>query len=57
MGKKAAVTIENQKLIRMINRLKSDSGYIENVAREELGMVAEEDLIFKFSGRKRESEE
>ncbi len=53
--KKEEVEMDNRKLIRVIRRLKNDSGYIENVARGELGMVAEEDLIFKFSPDKREA--
>ena len=39
-GKNLSLSIE-------IDRLKHDPKYIENVARQELGMVAEDELILK----------
>jgi cell division protein FtsB len=41
---------ENQKLYRNIDRLKNDLEYIEEIAREELGMVARDELIYQFKG-------
>jgi cell division protein FtsB len=39
---------ENQKLYRNIDRLKNDLEYIEEIAREELGMVARDEIIYQF---------
>jgi cell division protein FtsB len=39
---------ENLELYRAINRLKNDPKYIENIARQELGMIGKDELIFKF---------
>lgn len=38
---------ENQGLYREIKRLKTDPGYIENIARQELGMVGKDEVIIK----------
>lgn len=38
----------NQKLIDQINRLREDSDYLEELARRELGLVKENELIFRF---------
>ncbi|MGD9183256.1 MAG: septum formation initiator family protein [Desulfobacterales bacterium] len=38
---------ENLSLSVEIDRLKHDPKYIENIARQELGMVAEDELILK----------
>ncbi len=45
---------ENLSLYREIERLKNDLEYIENVARQELGMIKKDEMIFKFknSGKK-----
>ena len=45
---------ENQTLYRTIQRLKSDLQYIGEVARDELGMVAEDELIYQFEPGKKE---
>jgi cell division protein FtsB len=39
---------ENQDLWRNIERLHSDTGYIEKIAREELGLVRPGELVFEF---------
>ena len=39
---------ENQILARRIYRLKNDRQYIENIVRQELGVVGDEDLIIKL---------
>lgn len=41
------LTHKNISLSIEIDRLKNDSQYIENIARQELGMVAEDELILK----------
>ena len=42
------LTQENMQLYRTIDRLQNDLSYIENVARQELGMSRPDELIFKF---------
>ncbi len=43
---------DNQALRSEINSLRSDRRYIERVARTELGMVRDDELVFQFSDRK-----
>lgn len=43
------ISIKNTSLCRKINRLKSDPDYIENIARNEMGMVAEGDMVILFN--------
>lgn len=38
---------ENLSLYREINRLKNDPKYIENVARQELGVIGKDEMILK----------
>jgi len=38
---------ENQALYRTIERLENDLGYIENVARQDLGMIGKDEWVFK----------
>ena len=45
--KNELLTNENISLSIEIDRLKNDPEYIENIARHELGMVAEDELILK----------
>lgn len=45
--KNELLTDENISLSIEIDRLKNDPKYIENIARQELGMVAEDELILK----------
>ncbi len=40
---------DNLQLCRTIDRLQNDPRFVENVARQELGMVRENELIFTFS--------
>lgn len=42
------VVRENQALYRTIERLESDLGYIENVARQDLGMIGKDEWVFKM---------
>ena len=48
---------ENLSLYREIDRLKHDLNYIENVARQELGMIKKDEIIFKInnSGKKNDA--
>jgi len=39
---------ENLKLYRKIKRLKQDPVYVEDVARQDLGMTGKNEVIFKF---------
>jgi len=39
---------ENQKLKEEVKRLQSDRRYIEEIARKELGMVKEGEIIYQF---------
>jgi cell division protein FtsB len=39
---------QNLKLYRKVERLKNDPVFIENVARQELGMIGEDEVILKF---------
>ncbi len=39
---------ENLSLYREIDRLKNDMTYIESIARQELGMIKEDELILKL---------
>ncbi|MCP4115940.1 MAG: septum formation initiator family protein [Desulfobacteraceae bacterium] len=40
--------LANRELARTIERLKTDMGYIEHVARHELGMAADNEIVFRF---------
>lgn len=42
------LTRDNMKMYRSIDRLQTDPDYIENIARQELGMIRSDELIFKF---------
>lgn len=48
--KSEQLTRKNLSLSVEIDRLKHDPKYIENVARQELGMIAEDELILKPQG-------
>ena len=39
---------ENEKLKEEVRRLKTDKRYIEEIARKELGMVKEGEIIYQF---------
>ena len=45
------VRASNRGLYREIDRLKNDTAFIENIARQELGMVGRDELILKPQGR------
>ncbi len=43
--------LANRELARTIERLKTDMDYIEHVARHELGMAADNEIVFRFKER------
>jgi cell division protein FtsB len=43
---------QNDLMYNEINRLKHDAKYIENVARQELGMIGKNEIIFKIDNTK-----
>ena len=45
---------ENQALIDEIRRLNTDTAYLESVARKELGLVKEDEILYRF-GREQNS--
>ncbi len=45
----ARLTRENSQMYDIIGRLQNDPDYIENIARQELGMVRPDEVIFKFN--------
>ena len=44
----ASLMHENQQMYQAIDRLQNDPTYVENVARQELGMIRADEVIFKF---------
>ncbi len=46
--KNAKLEEENQKLREEVKRLQTDRRYIEEIARKELGMVKEGEIIYQF---------
>ncbi len=43
---------ENLSLYRSIGRLNTDPGFIENVARQELGMIGKNEVIYSGAGNR-----
>jgi cell division protein FtsB len=39
---------ENQTIIEEIQRLNTDEAYLESVARKELGLVKEDEILYRF---------
>ncbi len=44
----AQVTEQNLQMYRSVDRLQNDPNFIESIARQELGMIRSDELIFKF---------
>lgn len=44
----ARMTRENIEMYSAIERLQNDATYVESIARQELGMIRSDELIFKF---------
>lgn len=45
----ARLTRENSQMFDIVDRLQNDPEYIENIARQELGMIRPDEVIFKFN--------
>jgi len=39
---------DNRALYRRVNRLKNDPAYLEYIIRQELSLVGEDEIVFKF---------
>lgn len=44
----ARITKENLQMYRSVDRLQNDPNFIESIARQELGMIRSDEIIFKF---------
>jgi cell division protein FtsB len=51
-AKNEEIQQENVEIYRKIERLKTDPAYMENIAREELKMIGEKEIVFKFDDAK-----
>lgn len=40
---------QNHELLEEIKRLRTDKGYLESVARKELGLVKDDEILYRFS--------
>ncbi len=47
-GRNRKIEEENRKLREEVKRLQSDKRYIEEIARKELGLVKEDEIIYQF---------
>ena len=52
VGKISVLEAQNEQLRIEISALKHDRSYIERVARTELGMVRDDELVFQFQDQK-----
>jgi cell division protein FtsB len=48
---------ENRELLDEIQRLRSDRDYVENLGRRELGLVKEDELMYRFETKKEAKKE
>jgi cell division protein FtsB len=48
--------MENTKLKEEVRRLKHEKSYLEEIARKELGMVKEDEILYQFEPPKAENE-
>ena len=51
------LTAENEKLRQEIEKIENDEKYLEDIARGELGLIKENEIIFEFSPKKKKKEE
>lgn len=54
-AKNEEIQQENVEIYRKIERLKTDPAYMENIAREELKMIGEKEIVFKFDNSAKET--
>jgi len=45
---------ENRELLDEIQRLRSDREYVESIGRRELGLVKEDEIMYRFETKKQE---
>jgi len=43
---------ESQELLEAIQRLRSDRDYVESIGRKELGLVKEDEIMYRFETKK-----
>ena len=43
---------ENKELLEEIQRLRSDRDYVESIGRKELGLVKEDEIMYRFETKK-----
>ncbi|MFZ2634574.1 MAG: septum formation initiator family protein [Desulfosalsimonadaceae bacterium] len=43
-----AISKKNTELQQKVNRLKNDPGFLEDIARQELKVIAKDEIVFKF---------
>ena len=46
---------ENRELLDEIQRLRSDREYVESIGRRELGLVKEDEVMYRFETKKQET--
>ena len=51
--KNLRIETENIALLKEIDRLKNDMNYVEEVARKELGVIGDNEVVVKFKGAKK----
>lgn len=57
MAEQKELIIKNKELEKDVDRLQSDEGYLERVAREEHGMLKENEMVFDFGKGKKKKQE
>jgi cell division protein FtsB len=55
-GKTSRLVEKNKKLEKEIKLLKDDNGYIEYIARRDLGLVKSQDIIYFFKDKNEENQ-
>lgn len=53
LERNAELSQENLSLYREIERLRNDPKYVENVARQELGVIGKDEVIFKVKEKQK----
>src|SRR4030042_5351544 len=48
---------ENRELLEEIQRLRSDREYVENLGRRELGLVKEDEVMYRFGTKKEKTKQ
>ncbi|MBF0509864.1 MAG: septum formation initiator family protein [Deltaproteobacteria bacterium] len=45
------IKMQNEKLCRQIYRIKTDRKYLEEIARQDLGLIRENEIVFQFDNK------